>query len=383
MADVDSPQSATGSPSADKRLSRLFAELGAGRALRSLSPAERHALIEARVSATRPIVSGVIISGALILALTGLFEGLGLAPGIGYPWWVTELVAAAIAGCAMAIWHIDDWRPRLVLTLLSTILLGVFLSVPIPGVSGQLAIRTGLFQLVPIALLALLARPLSIFCLVVVMIALASVRVAIHGVPGTGAALYWLFTATTIAYGLLLGHYITHYAISAHRFRSRMRKQAMTDELTGLLNRAGWNREAAEAYGVATTRGLPLSFAFFDIDFFKVVNDTYGHEAGDGVLQMLGRILAERAGRNTFEARLGGEEFAVMFIDQTPEQVEGFVMRVRGEFAQVAGEYSSRVSAGVAHRQPGETMSVHLRRADLALYEAKAAGRDRMVVSRV
>ncbi len=383
MRDPASPPPDPAHAASDRRMLRVLAAVGPRQSWRSLAPEERRALVEGQVAATRPIISGVILSGALILAMTGIFEALGAAPGIGYPWWVIELVAAAIAGCALAIWHIDDWRPRLLLTLLSTLLLGVFLSIPVPGESGQLAIRTGLFQLLPIALLALLARPLSIACLVGLMVALAYVRVAMHGTPATGAALYWLYTATTIGFGLLLGRYLSDYAVSAFRLRRKMRKQAITDELTGLLNRAGWNRDAADAYGVAVTRGQPLSFAFLDIDFFKRVNDTFGHEAGDRVLQMLGLILAERAGSNSFAARLGGEEFVVLFVDHTPEHVEGFVKRVRSEFEHAASEFSTRVSAGVAHRQSGETMGEHLRRADIALYEAKAAGRDRLVVSRI
>lgn len=353
------------------------------RSIRALTPDERRRLTEGQIAATRPIVSGVIFSGAVILAMTGLFEAVGRAPGIGYPWWVIELVAAAIAGCAMAIWHIDNWRPRLALTVLSTVLLGVFLSIPTPGESGQLAIRTGLFQLLPIALLALMVRPLSVACMVVVMVGLAVIRVAMHGLPATGSALYWLYTATTVGFGLLMGGYRNDYAVSAFRLRRRMRKQAITDELTGLLNRAGWNRDATEAYETAITRGLPLSFTFFDIDFFKTVNDTHGHEVGDRVLHMLGRILSERAGAGSYCARLGGEEFVVMFIDQPPEQVEGFVKRVRTEFEHAASEYATKVSVGVAHRQPGEAMGDHLRRADRALYQAKAEGRDRFVVSRV
>ena len=353
------------------------------RSLRTLTGDERRSLTAAQVAATRPIISGVILSGAVILALTGIFEAIGVAPGIGYPWWVVELVAAAIAGCALAIWHIDDWRPRLVLVLLSTVLLGVFLSIPTPGESGQLAIRTGLFQLLPIAMLALLVRPLSVASMVVVMLGLAYVRVAMHGLPATGAALYWLYTATTVGFGLLMGGFRTDYAVSAFRLRRRMRQQADTDELTSLLNRAGWNREATKAYEIALTRGLPLSFVFFDIDFFKSVNDTHGHEAGDRVLQMLGRILLDRADNGSYLARFGGEEFVALFVDHSPEQVEGFVKRVRREFALAASQYGTRVSAGVAHRQPGESMSEHLRRADVALYEAKTAGRDRFLVSRV
>lgn len=354
-----------------------------GRALQGLNRDERRRLVDAQVAAIRPVMSGVVLSGAAILAMTGFFEAIGATPGIGYPWWVVELVSAAIAGCALAIRHIQDWRPRLVLMLLSTVLLGVFLSIPMPGETVQLATRTGLFQLLPIALLALLARPLSILSMIVMMLGIAWARVALHGLPATGAALYWLYTATTIGFGLMMGGFRTVYAASAFRMRQHMRKQASTDELTGLLNRTGWNRDAAEAYAIAVTRGQPLSIAFFDIDYFKAVNDTHGHEVGDRVLQMLGRILSERADSGSHCARLGGEEFVVLFIDQPPEQVEGFVMRVRGEFASAAIEYDTRVSVGIAHRHPAETMSANLRRADAALYQAKAAGRDRLVVGRV
>ena len=352
--------------------------------LRGLTAEERRVLVDGQVEATRPIVTGILASGAVILGLTGMFEAVGLAPSIGYPWWIVELAALAIAGCALATWHIAAWRPRLLLTLLATVLLGVFLSVPMPapGPPPALAVRTGLFQLVPVVLLAVLARPLSIVAIVATVLGLAALRTALHGVPLAGAALYWLYTATSLGFGLLLGGYRTDFAVSTMRMRQRLRRQATTDELTGLLNRAGWNRNAPEAYATGVNRGQPLSVVFFDIDRFKSVNDTWGHEGGDRVLQWLGAIVRERAGATCHCARLGGEEFVVLLVGQAPESVEGFVQRVRAEFAQAARDYGVTVSAGIAHRQPGEGMGPQLRRADLALYEAKAAGRDRLVVSR-
>lgn len=352
------------------------------RSLRSLSVEERRGLVDAQVAATRPIISGVILSGAVILALTGMFEGVGIAPNIGYPWWLVEIAALTVGGCALAIWQLDDWRPRLVLSLLATALVGVFLSIPVGGASTQIAIRTGLFQLLPIALLALLARGASIAGMVMLMLGLAALRVLVNDNPPGGPALYWLYTLTTIGFGLMLGGYRTDFAVATYRMRLRLHRQASTDELTGLLNRAGWNADATAAYATAVVRGRPLSVAFFDIDRFKVVNDTYGHAAGDQILQSLGQILKERHGLHTHCARLGGEEFVVLFVDETPEAVEGFVQRVRKTFAAIAIDLGATVSAGVAHRQPSETMTQQLRRADLAVYEAKAFGRDRMVVAR-
>ena len=352
-----------------------------GRSLQGMSPADRRQLVDIQVALTRPIIGGVIFSGALILMMTGLFEWTGLAQGIGYPWWMTLLAALATAVCAFAIGQVENWRAQLLLALLGTLLVGVFLSLPMPGNTGQLAIRNGLFQLLPIALLALLARRPAALCMVAVMVGLAAMRVLMHGAPATGSALYWLFTATTVAFGLMLKGYRMDFAISAFQMRNRLRLQAVTDGLTGLINREGWNREAAAAYMSAHERARPLSFAFFDIDHFKAVNDTHGHDAGDRVLQALGRILRERTDRECISARLGGEEFVVLYAGCTPTQVEDRVRQVREEFEREVAVFKVTISAGVAHRRPAEPMDLHLRRTDIALYEAKRAGRDRLVVS--
>jgi diguanylate cyclase (GGDEF)-like protein len=318
----------------------------------------------------------------MILALTGMFEMAGVAPAIGWPWWSVELVALTVAACAAAIWYLGDWRPRLALTVLSVLLVGIFLSVPMPGIHTTVTGRAGLFQLLPIALLALMARRVSMFAIVAAMLTIAGMRVGLHGNPPNGAAMYWLTVAVSIGFGLLLGGYRTDFAVGAFRIRQHLKHQATTDELTGLRNRAGWNRDAAERYEEAVRRGKTASFAFFDIDHFKRVNDTHGHEVGDRILQALGQVIRERVGARCCAARLGGEEFVVLMVDQAPESVEGFVQRVRKEFADASQDAGGcTVSAGVSHRLAAESMSQQLRRADVALYAAKAQGRDRMVVS--
>jgi diguanylate cyclase (GGDEF)-like protein len=352
------------------------------RSLRTLDEAECRTLIEGQVEATRPIISGLIASGAMILALTGMFEAVGVAASIGWPWWLVELVALTMAGCALAIWHLADWRPRLLLTVLSTLLFAVFLSIPIPGSQYGMALRTALFSLMPIALLALMVRRVSILALSGTMLFIAWLRVYLHGDLAAGSAVYWLYNLTTIGFGLLLGGYRTDFAVSTFRMRQRLRYQATTDELTGLRNRAGWNRDAEACYEDAIKRAKPASFAFFDIDYFKRVNDTHGHAAGDRILQQLGQIIRERLGARCCAARMGGEEFVVLLVDYPAESVEGFVQRVRKEFDDATRDIGVTVSAGVAHRLEAESMSQHLRRADIALYAAKAEGRDRMVVAK-
>ena len=363
------------------RAMRELADVTMRRSLRGLSAADRRILAEAQVEATRPIVSGVILSGAVMLALTGLFEGTGLAPGIGYPWWLVELASLAVAGCALATWHLQAWLLRLLLALTGTALTGVFLSVAAPGSDAWLATRTGLFQLLPLVLLGVLVRPASVLALVALMLALAVLRIALAGPPMGGLALYWLFTLTSIGFGLLLGGYRTDFAVAAFHARRQLRRQASTDELTGLLNRNGWNRFGGELFARADDSGRALGMVLFDIDHFKRINDTWGHAVGDSVLQRLGRILTERQAEDEHAARLGGEEFVVLFAGETPEAVEGFAQRVRRDFALATHDYQATVSAGVAHRQPAESMAQLLRRADEALYQAKAEGRDRMVVA--
>ena len=364
-------------------LLRMLPRSWTGRSPQELSPAERRQLVGIQVAVTRPIISGVVFSGALILMMAGLFERTGLAPGIGYPWWMTLLAALGTALCAYAIGHVEGWCAQLVLSLAGTLLVGVFLSLPTPGETGQLAIRNGLFQLLPIALLALLARRPAALCMIAVMVGLAVLRVSMHGAPTTGSALYWLYTAATVGFGLLLKGYRMDFAIAAFQMRNRLRLQAVTDGLTGLINREGWNREAAAAYMSAHEGEQPLSFAFLDIDHFKAVNDTHGHDAGDRVLQALGRILHERMGCDCISARLGGEEFVMLFMGCAPARVEDRIRRVREEFEREAAllDIKVTVSAGVAHRRSAEPMDRHLRRTDIALYEAKRTGRDRLVVS--
>jgi diguanylate cyclase (GGDEF)-like protein len=158
--------------------------------------------------------------------------------------------------------------------------------------------------------------------------------------------------------------------IGEQRRHHALRREAVTDPLTGVGNRSALRRRLDAAKG-------PLTVAFVDLDEFKAVNDTHGHDAGDTVLREVATRLGAAVREDDLVVRLGGDEFAVVFADETPaEAVDGLVRRVLGavEVAVDLPDGAStavHASVGVATGPPGEV--VH--RADDALYASKRTKR--------
>ncbi len=156
--------------------------------------------------------------------------------------------------------------------------------------------------------------------------------------------------------------------------------QATTDPLTGISNRTKFS----EALSVEILRSkrfkLPLSLIIFDIDHFKIINDTYGHNTGDSTLQFLAGLVAKVVRRNDLFARWGGEEFLVMVTNTGRYGTEIFAERLRlmiekYNFPEVG---HLTCSFGVAEFDHDDTDEVLINRADQALYQAKAGGRNRV-----
>jgi diguanylate cyclase (GGDEF)-like protein len=135
----------------------------------------------------------------------------------------------------------------------------------------------------------------------------------------------------------------------------------------------------------ARRHGNPLALLMVDLDHFKRVNDTLGHEAGDRVLRTLGAVLMTTCRSSDIAARVGGEEFVVLLPNTTEEAVRLFEMRLRTalDFANQAQEETVvNFSSGLAMLQPDDRDVDALQsRADKALYQAKATGRGRMCVA--
>jgi diguanylate cyclase (GGDEF)-like protein len=156
----------------------------------------------------------------------------------------------------------------------------------------------------------------------------------------------------------------------------QLRRLAHTDELTGLPNRRAWDGALDAAIAVAARREEPLCVALVDIDGFKAVNDSHGHEAGDALLAAMTAAWLTEVRRGDTLARTGGDEFAVLL----PDCSLGGAFEVL-ERMQQAGRPTT-ASVGLAQWDGAESAVTLTRRADAAMYEAKAVGRDRIVASR-
>jgi diguanylate cyclase (GGDEF)-like protein/PAS domain S-box-containing protein len=156
--------------------------------------------------------------------------------------------------------------------------------------------------------------------------------------------------------------------------------QAATDPLTGISNRTKFN----EGLNIEILRSkrfsLPLSLIMFDIDHFKKVNDTYGHNIGDSALQFLAGLVDKVVRKNDIFARWGGEEFLVMVTNTGWHGAEIFAERLRSmiEKYDVPEVGHLTCSFGVAEFDYDDTDEVLINRADQALYRAKAGGRNRV-----
>ncbi len=155
------------------------------------------------------------------------------------------------------------------------------------------------------------------------------------------------------------------------------------DPLTSVLNRRGMN----DAYAVEDARcartDLPMCVALLDVDNFKHLNDKLGHQAGDNALQHLAMIMRETVRPSDVVARFGGEEFVLLLPDTPMDEAEKVMVRVQRELTRRFFLHNNErvlitFSAGVAQRRPGESRDDHIGRADAAMYEAKATGKNRV-----
>jgi diguanylate cyclase len=166
-------------------------------------------------------------------------------------------------------------------------------------------------------------------------------------------------------------------------------KAAITDSLTGLFNRRHFQRCLDIAMEEAEKDRRPLSVVMADVDHFKSVNDTWGHQTGDQVIQFFARLVASNTKGKDIIARYGGEEFVMLLPDTAAAEAARVAEAIRAMLEQrvlrkrLTNELLGRitVSLGVAEAEPGEDRDSLIEAADSALYEAKRLGRNRVAIA--
>jgi diguanylate cyclase (GGDEF)-like protein len=162
--------------------------------------------------------------------------------------------------------------------------------------------------------------------------------------------------------------------------------RSMTDPLSGLLNRRGFETSLNRALAEAQATNLPMALILADLDHFKLVNDRFGHVAGDNAIFRFAQCLRDVLGEQHLAGRIGGEEFAILLLGADMRTGRLVAEGLRASFSALAvpgipDGYALSASYGVAVRENGEDWAGLMRRADRALYEAKAQGRDMVVLA--
>ncbi|MCC7167124.1 MAG: diguanylate cyclase, partial [Rhodospirillales bacterium] len=177
-------------------------------------------------------------------------------------------------------------------------------------------------------------------------------------------------------------------ALSNIELRRELQEQAIRDPLTGLFNRRYLNEELVRQMARIERGGTTLALAVIDLDHFKRLNDGYGHEMGDQVLKALGQELRQSTRRSDIACRMGGEEFIVLMPDTEAQGAIQCLEVVRERFRARLFEHGGKsigpvtMSVGLALSPKNAQQSEALIRvADQALYDAKAQGRDRIVLA--
>ncbi|RXJ90480.1 hypothetical protein CRV01_04790 [Arcobacter sp. CECT 8983] len=232
---------------------------------------------------------------------------------------------------------------------------------------------------------------------VLVVTSLTIVIVFVYGF----ISLKYFYLETNLFFSLLVIIFsiiftVINYQLSLSKYNQKLIEEtkklyneANCDTLTGLLNRRGFDEQYRKYKEIITKTNSSQTacLAVMDLDHFKSVNDTYGHDIGDIVLQKFGKLLKEHLRDIDVPARWGGEEFVILLRNTTIDESIIILNRVRELCKQMQiqtsqGELTVTISIGVTHIEDlNETIDLYVKKADIGLYQAKQNGRNRVCIS--
>jgi diguanylate cyclase len=164
------------------------------------------------------------------------------------------------------------------------------------------------------------------------------------------------------------------------------RAQLLCDAVTGVNSRFAYEERMDLEFIRWKRFAAPMSFLLWDIDFFKSINDTFGHQAGDRVLRMVAQLISSRIRESDFFARVGGEEFAMLLPGTGTGDAQRIAEEIRTTVEQSGFNHKGNpvkitLSCGLTEFRSGDTPELVFERADDSLYKAKQSGRNRIVAS--
>ena len=273
-------------------------------------------------------------------------------------------VACAALVSSVAVWlfgrRLRDWAFHCLVVLGAAMVTTV-----VHQAGGGLASAgyASLYVVVVVYAFFFFRRPLALIHLLIVATASFAAFADVGG-PGWWALWVMLMSAAAMV-GVLVSVLV-----------EQVRSMARADMLTGLANRRAWEESLPREVARAARAARPLSVAVIDLDYFKEVNDSGGHHAGDQTLRAVAAAWSSQVRDADLLARYGGDEFALVMPDCDTDQAQVIVERLRE-----TTPHGTSFSAGIATWNGDETITELVRRADEALYAAKDSGRARTVVS--
>jgi diguanylate cyclase (GGDEF)-like protein len=288
-----------------------------------------------------------------------------------------------------------DAKPTpLFLTFLGPVIMGIASFVPgLRGITGSLGLTFGALCFLAVAVTLWLGRrdqlaarrPLIFLSVVHAAVLLVGTYSTLNGATGQDQippimSLFGFIHFESIIYSL--GTAVFVLALVKERNEAASLRAACIDPLTGILNRGGLFEKGGRVVERCRLESAPVSVMMFDLDRFKAINDTYGHNTGDAVIRKFCQIAAAALRPNDVFGRIGGEEFAAILPGLDIEAAWARAERIRSSFAEncrsVANhKVDATVSCGLSVSANGEhTLSALFEKSDVALYRAKDEGRN-------